>query len=154
MKHTGTLQCIAYAFIALWGYAGSIKLIHWVQSRAEMHKQPFPAWVADILFWAIPFAELGIVALLLVPKLRVWGLRASLALITLFTLYLALVLGRAFGSIPCACGGILSGMGHAEHLAFNSLFTILGCTAMVLTHKSRHRAFAKPRCPQEGGAHI
>ena len=138
------IRTIAYAFTGLWGYAGFVKLINWSQSRAEMLKQPFPEGIANILFWVIPLVELGIVALLLSPKLRQWGLRASLTLITVFTLYLVLVLGRAFGSIPCACGGILSGMGHMAHLIFNSFFVILGCIAMVLAHKSRRGDFANP----------
>lgn len=139
-----TIRLITYAFIALWGYAGSVKLINWSTSRAEMHKQPFPEWMGDILFWLIPLVELCIVVLLLSPYLRIWGLRASLALISVFTIYLSLVLTRAFGSIPCACGGILSGMGHQAHLIFNSLFVILGCIAMVLAHDSRHGDFANP----------
>src|SRR3546814_870665 len=95
MMHTNkTIRSIAYTFVALWGYAGSTKLINWSQSQTEMHKQPFPEGVGDVLFWVIPLVELAIVALLLSPKLRLWGLRASLALITVFTLYLALVLGR------------------------------------------------------------
>lgn len=137
-------QLIAYAFIVLWAYAGSVKLINWSTSRREMHMQPFPEWLADIFFWLIPVGELAIVALLLVPQLRTWGLRASLALISLFTLYLILVLSRAFGSIPCACGGVLSGMGHTAHLIFNSFFVILGCIAMVLAHRSRHGDYAYP----------
>jgi len=147
-----TNRRIAYAFVALWGYAGSTKLINWSQSQAEMHKQPFPEGMADILFWVIPLVELGIVALLLSPRLRLWGLRASLALITVFTLYLALVLGRAFGSIPCACGGILSGMGHMAHLIFNSFFIILGCIAMVLAHNRRRRDFANPSARRKEGS--
>ncbi|GGC22270.1 hypothetical protein GCM10011386_12760 [Parapedobacter defluvii] len=151
MKTEKNIRSIAYAFTALWGYAGTVKLISWTQSRAEMHKQPFPETVADVFFWAIPLLELGIVVLLLVPKLRLWGLRASLALITVFTLYLALVLGRAFGSIPCACGGILSGMGHAAHLVFNSFFVILGCIAMVLARKGRHGDIANPGVRRKEG---
>lgn len=146
------IQYIAYPFVALWGYAGITKLINWSQSRLEMHEQRFPEGLADILFWAIPVVELGIVALLLLPKLRLWGLRASLALITAFTLYLALVLGGAFGSIPCACGGILSGMGHMAHLIFNSFFVILGCIAMVLARKGRRRDFANPDARRKEGS--
>lgn len=152
MKTEKNIRSIAYAFTALWGYAGTVKLISWTQSRAEMHKQPFPAGLADILFWAIPLVELGIVALLLSPRLRLWGLRASLALITAFTLYLALILGRTFGSIPCACGGILSGMGHGAHLVFNSFFVILGCIAMVLARKGRHGDFANPDARRKEGS--
>lgn len=139
-----TQQMITYAFIMLWAYAGSVKLINWSTSRREMHMQPFPEWLADILFWLIPVGELGIVAFLLIPQLRIWGLRASLALISLFTFYLILVLSRAFGSIPCACGGVLSGMGHTAHLIFNSFFVILGCVAMVLARRSRHGDNANP----------
>jgi len=61
-------------------------------------------------------------------------------------------LGRAFGSIPCACGGILSGMGHVAHLLFNSFFIILGCIAMVLAHKGRHGDFANPGARRKEGS--
>lgn len=144
MKVRPIIPFISYVFIALWGYAGSVKLINWSTSRREMHLQPFPDWLGDILFWLIPLVELGIVVLLLMPRFRLRGLQASLALISVFTGYLTLVLSRAFGSIPCACGGILSGMGHQEHLIFNLVFVILGCIAMVLAHKSGQGDFADP----------
>ena len=100
------------------------------------------------------FIELGIVALLIFPTLRLWGLRASFALITALTVYLALVRGNAFGSIPCACGGILSGMGHLAHIVFNSFFVILGYIAMVLAHKGRHGDFAHPYARRKEGSNF
>lgn len=125
-----------YAFILLWGYAASIKLWNWQTSRREMHMQPFPDWVGDILFWLVPLIELSLVALLFYPATMLRGIQASVVLLSIFTIYLALGIGRAFGKVPCACGGILSGMGHVEHIIFNLLFIILGIYTWVLALKS------------------
>src|SRR5690606_33812320 len=97
-----------YAFILLWGYAATVKLWNWETSRREMHLQPFPDWMGDILFWLVPLVELTIVVLLLYHVTMLRGIQASVILLCVFTIYLALGLGRVFGKVPCACGGILS----------------------------------------------
>lgn len=125
-----------YAFILLWGYAATVKLWNWNTSRREMHLQPFPDWMGDILFWLVPLVELTIVVLLLYHVTMLRGIQASVILLCVFTIYLALGLGRAFGKVPCACGGILSGMGHREHILFNLLFIGLGIYTWVLARKS------------------
>lgn len=133
------LTIAQYSFILLWGYTATIKLWNWEQSQREMHLQPFPAWMADILFWLIPFVELAIVYLLINHHTVKRGIQLSVFLLSTFTLYLILALGRAFGKIPCACGGILSNMGHLEHIAFNLLFIAVGIITLVLAHSSRLR---------------
>lgn len=125
-----------YGFILLWGYAAVVKLYNWENSRREMLQQPFPYWMSNILFWLVPLVELALVVLLLYRSTLMLGIKASVVLLSIFTLYLALGLGRAFGKIPCACGGILSGMGHEVHIVFNLLFVAVGIIAWVLAqHK-------------------
>ncbi|WP_169305722.1 MauE/DoxX family redox-associated membrane protein [Sphingobacterium alkalisoli] len=133
------LTLAQYSFILLWGYAATIKLWNWDQSQREMHLQPFPGWMADILFALIPLLELGIVYLLINRKTVERGIQLSVLLLSAFTLYLVLAVGSAFGKIPCACGGILSNMGHLEHIAFNLLFIAVGIITLVLAHSSRLR---------------
>ncbi|TJY62775.1 hypothetical protein FAZ19_20115 [Sphingobacterium alkalisoli] len=83
--------------------------------------------------------ELGIVYLLINRKTVERGIQLSVLLLSAFTLYLVLAVGSAFGKIPCACGGILSNMGHLEHIAFNLLFIAVGIITLVLAHSSRLR---------------
>lgn len=133
----------SYIFLLLWGYAAVLKLYNWGNSRREMLLQPFPDWLANILFWFIPLLELGIVVLLLQRRTMLRGIQASVVLLGVFTIYFALAAGRAFGSVPCACGGILSGMRHEEHIIFNLAFIALGIYAWVLARKGSTSSDAK-----------
>lgn len=151
MSRQHYINFVSWLYIALWGYAGAIKLISWGTSRREMHLQPFPHWVGDILFWFIPLLELTLVVFLLQTRTRMRALQGSITLLSIFTLYILLVLGRAFGKIPCACGGILSGMGHLEHLYFNLVFIILGWIAMIWTRRSQKQERARSVFSQKGG---
>lgn len=125
-----------YIFILLWGYAATVKLWNWENSRREMYLQPFPDWIGDILFWLIPLIELAIVGLLLYQATILRGIQATIVLLSIFTIYFIFGIGRVFGKIPCACGGILIGMGHKEHIFFNLLFITLGIYTWVLARKS------------------
>ncbi|WP_437920424.1 MauE/DoxX family redox-associated membrane protein [Sphingobacterium sp. LRF_L2] len=131
------MHTVVYSFILLWSYAAISKLAHWELSRAEMHKQLFPSYIASILFWLIPLLELGLVYLLLIPKNKLWGIRFSIALLSLFSLYLLTGITRLFGKNPCICAGILPQRSAGEHILFNILFIILGISILVLAHKSR-----------------
>lgn len=138
MKRTTHITTIAqYAFILLWGYAASIKLLNWEQSRREMHLQPFPDWMGDILFWLVPLVELVLVYLLIHQHTVKRGIQLSVITLSVFTAYLLLAVGKAFGKIPCACGGILSHMGYREHIVFNLLFIAVGIITLVLAPYGR-----------------
>lgn len=131
------LYIAQYAYIILWGYSATIKLWNWEISKREMHLQPFANWIADILFWLVPVIEFFILLLLINRNTLLCGIKLSVVLLTIFTGYLFLAVSQVFGKIPCACGGILSNMGHLEHIFFNILFILIGVIAFVLTHKRR-----------------
>ena len=136
-KQTYIFTIAQYAFILLWGYAASIKLWNWEQSRREMHLQPFPDWMGDILFWLIPLIELVLVYILIHQNTAKRGIQLSILTLGAFTVYLVLAVGKAFGKIPCACGGILSNMAHGQHIAFNLLFIAVGIFSLVLAPYGR-----------------
>ncbi|WP_354357539.1 MauE/DoxX family redox-associated membrane protein [Pedobacter sp. UYP30] len=52
--------------------------------------------------------------------------------LTIFTLYIAIVMTGIFGRIPCSCGGILKNMSYATHLLFNVFFIALSHIGLVL----------------------
>lgn len=143
MKRTTLIQIIGAALALLFFYAALSKLFNFEQSKHEMFRQLFSRPIAAVLVWLVPLTELLVVSLLLFLKTRLTGLYASLILLTLFTLYIAIALSGIYGPIPCACGGILKQLGYWPHLAFNFFFivlTILGI-ALETQWKPVHRWF-------------
>lgn len=132
MKKEIILQGIATAIALLFCYAALSKLTDFARSRSEMLNQVFPEFIALILVWVIPIAELFIVALLLYKPLRFTGFYASFILLSLFTIYIAMTMTGIFGSVPCSCGGILRHMGYGVHLIFNIFFILLALVGIFL----------------------
>ncbi|MCY4781053.1 hypothetical protein ORI89_15440 [Sphingobacterium sp. UT-1RO-CII-1] len=125
-----------YIFILLWGYAAIVKLYNWDSSRREMQLQIFPGWLANILFWFIPLLGLIVAGLLIQRRTTLIGIKTSVGLLGLFTLYLALGAAKVFGKVPCACGGILNNASHIEHIFFNIAFIALGIYTWILASRS------------------
>ncbi|MFC6100336.1 MauE/DoxX family redox-associated membrane protein [Olivibacter domesticus] len=53
------------------------------------------------------------------------GLKASLLLLSLFSLYIILGMNNAFGRIPCSCSCILPYGNYSEQLLLNGVFILL-----------------------------
>ncbi|WP_428331594.1 MauE/DoxX family redox-associated membrane protein [Mucilaginibacter sp.] len=118
-------------------YAAASKLFQYDTFRIQLHKQPLPSGLADILVLAIPALELCCAGLLLSRRLRAWGLFLSLGLLGIFTGYIALVLLHWWSRTPCSCGGILSHLSWTMHLAFNYAFILLNLIAIYIHFEER-----------------
>ncbi len=125
MKKETKLNVIIALIAALFFYAATSKLMDYEKSRGQMLNQVFPIPIAEVLVWLIPAIELILVFLLLLPATRKKALWASFGLLSLFTLYIAVVMTGIFGRVPCSCGGILSHMSYGVHLIFNLVFVAL-----------------------------
>ena len=131
---------IAALMIAvLFLYAAYSKLSDYEQSKTAMLKQVFPRSISLMLTWAIPATELTLAGLLCIPQTRLKGLYASLFLLIIFTIYIAITMNGAFGKIPCSCGGILQKMNYKTHILFNISFIILAITGITKTEN--HTAY-------------
>jgi uncharacterized membrane protein YphA (DoxX/SURF4 family) len=130
------LAIICLLLILLMAYAAVAKLNDYYNFRAGISDSPIIAPFADILVWAVPATELIIVAMLLLPALRLYGLYAAFVLMFLFTVYIIVMLSF-YKDIPCSCGGILEEMPWGVHIAFNSVFVLLSAWGIRL--ERRHR---------------
>lgn len=119
----------------LWIYAAASKLVDWEHFKWEMHNQVLPDFLRDSLVFALPAAELATAILLFFERTTALGLWISFCLLTIFTVYIALVVGHAFSYVPCSCGGILTNMGWGAHLLFNLAFTALALTTIIIDRK-------------------
>lgn len=125
---------IASLLAALLFYAAMSKLMDYEQSKSEMLNQVFPRNWASILTWLVPTTELLITATLLYRQSQRTGLWAATLLLTVFSIYIAIVMTGIFGRIPCSCGGILKNMGYGTHLLFNLFFVTIGIIGIKLTN--------------------
>lgn len=130
------IEGITALLILLFLYTALSKLLNLQAFRGQLMLQPFPAGWDTVLLWALPLTELLACTLLFFPRTRLQGLYLATLLMSVFTLYVALILTRAFGYIPCSCGGVLERMDWETHLVFNVVFLALAITATILYKRS------------------
>lgn len=132
MKKEDTIKVVAIIIACLFAYAALNKLADYEKSSWEMGNQVFPNWIASILTWLIPAIELILAVLLVTQVTRKKAVWASLILLSLFTVYIAVVMTGVFGRVPCSCGGILKNMSYGTHLIFNLFFVILASLGLAI----------------------
>ncbi len=121
--------CVLYTF--LFVYAATSKLMDFQQFKVQLGQSSiligYEHWVA----WFVPVSELVLGLLLLMRPYRLFALYGSLALMTLFSAYIIVVLNYS-DHIPCSCGGVISSMGWETHLVFNACWMVLALIGIVL----------------------
>ncbi|SDF61562.1 MauE/DoxX family redox-associated membrane protein [Chitinophaga filiformis] len=138
MKWKETLvDLIAYCYVALFVYAAISKLLDYEKFVKSINLQPFDDRWTPLLVWGLPTIELAAAGLLMFSATRVYGFLLSLVLMVSFTIYIKLVLSNYYGSVPCACGGIIRKMDWQEHLWFNLYFVFIGLAGLILMWSNR-----------------
>ena len=125
---------IRYAFILLFLYAATSKLLKYQDFEVQIAKSPILTDFAPFLVFLVPLTETIIAILLFIPKTYGIGLYSSLSLMALFTSYIIVIMNLS-DSIPCSCGGVLSTMSWTEHFFFNMIFLILAILGILLQEK-------------------
>ena len=129
IRRTTTLETIIVLFVILFLYTGISKLIDYPVFKEQIAMSPILAPIAHLVAATLPWLEFVIVLLLIIPRLRLKGLYASLGLMTVFTVYILAML--TFNKdIPCSCGGVIELLSWHQHIAFNAVFIVLagaGC---------------------------
>ncbi|WP_336732726.1 MauE/DoxX family redox-associated membrane protein, partial [Chryseobacterium sp. VD8] len=84
-------EIVVVLLVILFLYTGVSKFVDFKGFTYDLNNQPFPNSLTPLLRWLIPLTEISIVIALLFEKARLIGLYASLFLMSLFTIYTALV---------------------------------------------------------------
>lgn len=132
MKKEDIIKIVAITIACLFAYAALSKMADYEKSLGEMRNQVFPNSIAAILTWLVPTVELILAVLLVVQVTRKKAVLASLILLSLFTVYIAVVMTGVFGRVPCSCGGILKNMSYGTHLIFNLFFVLLALLGLAI----------------------
>jgi len=135
---TGVITFCASMLVLLFLYTAVYKLAGYKAYVGSMHAQPLPEWSIPTLIWVIPGAEILASILLFFPWGRFWGFFLSAILLASFTGYVALVLSKAFGEVPCNCGGAIQTLNWTQHLILNIVFLTLAVAGLVLS-RGKHR---------------
>jgi len=131
------IDIIRAVLILLFVYASVSKLVDFKVFYGEINSQPFPNWMTAYLVWIIPSIEILIAIGLMFHKTKLISLYASFILMTIFTIYIGLILLYVFDRIPCSCGGVLKQLGWKEHFFFNLFFVLISLLASVLEKNRR-----------------
>jgi len=123
-------DCCVYSLVFLFVYTATSKLSRYEIFQIQLERFPWIKHMAFIIAWVVPAVELAAAVLLLTRRARRAGLYISLALMILFTLYLAFMLGTE-KHLPCSCGGVISSMSWGQHLVFNIFFTGIAIMGIV-----------------------
>lgn len=113
-----------YVFAFLFVYAGMSKLLDFETFQVQLAQSPLLSAYAGFVAWAVPVSEFFIGILLLIDRIRVWGLSGFFFLMVLFTTYIIIILNFA-DFVPCSCGGVLEKMSWGQHLVFNLVFVLV-----------------------------
>ncbi len=145
MKKNTSLTIIRSLLILLFLYASFSKIFDVEQFKRSMLNQPFPLWMSYALMFFVPASEIYISFLLLNEKTYPKGLKGSVILMSLFTIYIAIVLLHVFKYVPCSCGGVIKLLSWPQHLIFNIFFLILSIAGIILYNYPSHKQISQSR---------
>jgi hypothetical protein len=118
--------------VILWGYASISKLTNLHEFQHAMMTQVFPKWVGRIFVYLVPFAEIAMIVLLLIPSTRLIGMYASLFTMIAFTLYVGGAVFKIYMRSPCACGGLFARLGWYKHFKVNIVLSLIALVGVIL----------------------
>lgn len=122
-KATLKTEAIGAILIGLFAYTGAGKLVNFETFYYRISDIPLLGTSRGLAI-VIPTVEILVAVLLLLKSTQLWGFYASATLLTVFTIYMALMLLFAT-KLPCSCAGVLEHMTWKQHIAFNIFFLLL-----------------------------
>lgn len=131
------VELITTLLVILFAYTALSKILEADTFRKQMLNQPLPETLRQNLVWLIPLSEITTSIFLIIKPVRLYGFIAAFLLMLAFTLYVSLILAKAFAYIPCSCGGILNTLSWEAHLILNIVFTLLALAGVIIERKRR-----------------
>jgi uncharacterized membrane protein YphA (DoxX/SURF4 family) len=131
MKKAAIIEIIVTLYAILFLYTAISKWMDYTVFKEQVAMSPILKPFAKAIAIGLPWTEILVTILLIVPKWRLKGLYAACLMMTAFTIYITATL--AFSDhIPCSCGGVIAQMSWTQHLIFNTAFIGLSIIGIVL----------------------
>lgn len=131
-KHKNILlEIICMLLILLFVYAAVSKFLVFDEFKIQIGQSPVLTAYTTWFAWGVPFIEILISLMLVVPRFRLLALYAAFTLMVMFTTYIFIILNFS-DFIPCSCGGVLEKLSWTEHLIFNIVFVVFAFIGVVI----------------------
>ena len=120
--------------ILLYSYTSTSKLVELEKFIFQMRLSPFKLMhpLAPILGYGVPILEIIITILILFPITRRLALKSSAILLSIFSVYIFVLLVSGV-HLPCTCGGVISKMSWRTHLLFNLAYLMINLYCLRTT---------------------
>lgn len=130
------ISLVRWLYVFLFTYTGYGKLKNINSFVKGIQKVPYLGNYADFIGWSVPILELVLAVGLVLPLKRpaTIAIKASAALMVVFTLYLLLMIILVKEKM-CHCGGVIESLSWPQHLVFNTIVLILGIWAIRKENK-------------------
>lgn len=132
------LKITGFLYIVLFIYTATSKIIDLEGFSLRLKRFPFISDYAVWIAWGVPLIEILIAGLYFIPKHLLTALYASATLMSMFTVYIVLVLNYS-DHYPCACGGVLSSLGWKNHIIFNCVFIALALLGIFIIERNKNK---------------
>lgn len=138
MKKTILPDIITFFFILLFVYTGVAKLAESHLVREQLLSAPLlgSPLLVNILTWALPIGEFLLAIALSTPRFHLKALYITLVLMSVFTIYVIVVL-FIDSHLSCSCGGIIEELSPRQHVLFNSACVILSVVAIAIRQRQQ-----------------
>lgn len=130
-----TSHSLHILLMLFWLYVALDKLWDLPNFHRALLKQPFPNAWADVLYWALPIAELGL-AILFVLTRKGYTYLLSAFLMLSFTIYIGLGVAGVYATRPCGCASVFGGLSWDWHLLVNIVLLGLSILGRFLSGSS------------------
>ncbi|GGH25273.1 hypothetical protein FAZ19_15765 [Sphingobacterium alkalisoli] len=124
-------EIFIYLIALLWLYASVYKFLQVENSINQLVDSPLIAPYAVLLGYALPVIEFVLFVLLLLPGTRRIALFGSAVLLTIFIVYIIIILNFYKADTPCICGGIISKLSWKNHVYFNLAFLMMSIYSVI-----------------------
>jgi putative oxidoreductase len=134
--------CVHLLAVLLIVTAGS-KIADLDKFAGQISNQPFDNRFTDILTYGVPTLEVMLVIGLLWPAKRLVALYGTAVLLTIFTIYIALVTFNFYDRVPCGCAFAFERLSWPQHLMMNLFFTLLSYFAIIMIKQTKFNTISK-----------
>ena len=113
-----------FLIVLLFVYAGCSKVLAHTLFVNQLSQIIFLKNIAVVVSIALPILEILTGFLIAGNQTQIYGWWLAYILMTIFTVYVAMML-LSKNSLPCTCGGVIASMTWKQHLIFNIFFMFL-----------------------------
>ena len=124
-------EAIVALLVFLFSYTGIDKYWNNGQFRNALLNSILLKQLAQPISLILPGVEIILVIILTIPGTRLFGLKVTIVLLAIFTIYIIYMIMNA-PHLPCSCGGIISKLSWKQHIFLNIIFIAFAYVAIKL----------------------